>query len=50
MANYIIYQDASPPLSYVYPSRVIDGTPTETILKLMYVDFFRTAGMTRQTT
>jgi hypothetical protein len=50
MANYIIYQDASPPLSYVYPSRVIDGTPTDTILKLMYVDFFRTAGMTRQAT
>lgn len=50
MATYILHRDASPPLSYLYPSRVIEGTPGETILKLMYVDFFRTAGMTTQAT
>jgi len=50
MATYILYRDASPPLSYLYPSRVIDGTPGETILKIMYADFFRTAGMTTQAT
>jgi hypothetical protein len=50
MATYILHRDASPPLSFLYPSRVIEGTPGETILKLMYVDFFRTAGMTSQAT